>query len=192
MDSKFFTFIRPFLRTMDDGSFFRKPVMWLYVLMALVNLILPFYLLYRAIEHRFFDSPAVYIFVLSIVWLAILFACWVGFQLWWDRKDKVSLSAKPEDDFVAIPVFAHFVQTSGEWLGTWIAIVGFVFALLATILLGKEGYYLGSQVGLGFFSISAASIILMPVYGFLIVLVTRVMAEALKALVAIANNTKRH
>jgi hypothetical protein len=191
MDSKFFNLIAPFLSTIDDGRFFRKPVMWLYMLMALINVIIPFFLLYRSIENRFFDSPAIFIFVLSLVWLAIAFACWVGFQIWWDRKDKVNLSSTPQDDFVAIPVFSHFVQTLGEWLGTWIAIVGFVFALLATILLGKEGYYLGREIGLGFFSFSAMSIILMPVYGFLIVIVTRFFAEAFKALVAIANNTKR-
>jgi len=192
MDSKFFTLIRPFLSTIDDGRFFRRPVVWLYMLMACINVLLPFYFLYLAIEHRFFDSQAIVIFVLGIVWLAIVFACWLGFQIWWNRKDKVILSAQPEDDFVAIPVFSHFVQTLGEWMGTWIAVVGFVFALLVTILLGKDGYYLGREIGLGFFSFSAASIILMPVYGFLIIIVTRFFAEAFKALVAIANNTKKN
>ena len=191
MDSKFFKFINPFLSMIDDGRFFRKPVLWLYMLMAFINLILPFYLLYRAIENRFFDSTAIVIFVLGMVWLAIVFACWVGFQIWWNRKDHVNLSSTPQDDFVAIEIFTHFVQTLGEWLGTWIAMVGFVFALLATILLGREGYYLGKEIGLGFFSFSAMSIILMPVYGFLIVVVTRFFADVFKALVAIANNTRR-
>lgn len=191
MDNKLFNFIAPYLSAIDDGRFFRKPVMWLYILMAIINLIIPLYLLYRALENRFFDSPAKVVFVLILVWVTIAFACWVGFQIWWDRKDKVNLFSTPEDDFVAIPVFSHFVQTLGEWLGTWIAIVGFVFSLLTTIILGQEGYYLGKEIGLGFFNISALSIILLPVYGFLIVIVTRFFAEAFKALVSIANNTKR-
>ena len=80
-------------------------------------------------------------------------------------------------------------RTLGEWLGTWVAIVGFVFSLLTTIILGGEGAYLSQGLGLWFLNISAISIILMPIYGFLIVISARVFAEALRALVSIANNT---
>jgi hypothetical protein len=133
--------------------------------------------------------------VLSNVFISVLitiaFACWIGFQIWWDRKDKIDIISSSQDDFIAIPVFSHFVQTLGEWLGTWVAIVGFVFSLLTTIILGGEGAYLSQGLGPWFLNISAISIILMPIYGFLIVISARVFAEALRALVSIANNTKK-
>ena len=187
----FFVFIAPYLSAIDDGRFFRKPMMWLYALVAIINIVIPFYILYQAIENQIFQAPAKFIIVFILVFITITFSCWIGFQIWWDRKDKIEIISLPQDDFVAIPVFSHFVQTLGEWAGTWVAIVGFTFSLLATIILGQEGSYLSQVFGLSFLNITAISIILMPIYGFLIVISARVFAEALRALVSIANNTKK-
>ena len=93
---------------------------------------------------------------------------------------------------MATPVFSHFIQTIGEWLGTWIGIVGFSVALLTTLILGDEGYYLSSQLGLGFMKTGVLFIILMPVYGFLIIVATRFLAEQFRALSSIANNTRKN
>jgi len=187
----FFNFIAPYLSTIDDGRFFRKPIIWLYSLIAVINIVIPFYILYLAIENQTFQLPGKFIFVFISVLITIAFACWIGFQIWWDRKDKIDIISSSQDDFIAIPVFSHFVQTLGEWLGTWVAIVGFAFSLLSTIILGRDGAYLSQGLGLWFLNISAISIILMPIYGFLIVISARVFAEALRALVSIANNTKK-
>ena len=187
----FFNFIAPYLSAIDDGRFFRKTMMWLYSLMAVINIVIPFYILYQAIENQIFQSYNQFIIVFILVLITISFACWIGFQIWWDRKNKVDIISSIQDDFIAIPVFSHFVQTLGEWAGTWIAIVGFTCSLLATIILGKEGSDLTQGLGLWFLDISAISIILMPIYGFLIVIIARVFAETLRALVSIANNTKK-
>ena len=191
MDNKFFTFIRPYLDFIDSGKLFRKPFGWLYTLLALVNLFIPFLVLYQAIDNRIFRAPAKYIFVFIIVWLVIAFVCWIGFQLWWDRKDKVNLTSSEDDDFIATPVFSHFLQTMGEWLGTFVGGVGFIFTLLATIFLGRDAYMLSRQIGLGHMDVGIIAIILMPIYGFLIIVVTRFLAEQFRALASIANNTKK-
>jgi zinc-ribbon domain len=187
----FLNFIAPYLSTIDDGRFFRQPMKWLYTFIAFINIVIPFYILYLAIENRIFQAPGKFIIVFILVLITIAFTCWIGFQIWWDRKDKVDITSSSKDDFVAIPVFSHFVQTLGEWAGTWVAIVGFIFSLLATIILGQEGAYLSQGLGLWFINISATSIILMPIYGFLIIISARVFAEALRAIVSIANNTKK-
>lgn len=207
MENRFFNFIAPYLSVIDSGKFFRRPFSWLYSVIAIINLLLPFYLLYMFIEKGILKSilnfPANVVFVFIMVWLTIAVASWFGFQIWWDRKNKVYLSTSIGDDFVATPVFSHFIQTLGEWVGTWIALVGFVFALLAniilgreglglaTLMLGREGDYLSERLGLGFLNSDLMSIILMPVYGFLIVIISRFFAEVFRALVAIANNTKK-
>jgi len=191
MENKFFTFIAPYVAAIDDGRFFRRPFSWLYSLIAIINLLLPFYILHQAIDNRIFSAPGKFVFVFVIVWLTIVVASWFGFQIWWDRKNKVNRTSSIGDDFIATPIFSHFIQTLGEWIGTWVALVGFVFALLGTTILGREGYYLSRQLGLGFLNIGLISIILMPVYGFLIITLSRFFAEAFRALVSIANNTKK-
>ena len=192
MDNKFFTFIKPYLSFIDNGDLYRKPFSWLYALLAIINLIVPIYVFYQAVDNHIFDAPAKFVIVFLLVWVIIAFAGWLSFQLWWDRKSKVISTSNVGDEFMATPVFSHLIQTIGEWLGTWIGIVGFSFALLTTLILGDEGYYLSRQLGLGFMKTGFLFIILMPVYGFLIIVATRFLAEQFRALSSIANNTRKN
>ncbi len=192
MDNKFFTFIKPYLSFIDNGDLYRKPFSWLYALLAIINLIVPIYVFYQAVDNHIFDAPAKFVIVFLLVWVIIAFAGWLSFQLWWDRKSKVISTSNVGDEFVATPVFSHLIQTIGEWLGTWIGIVGFSVALLTTLILGDEGYYLSRQLGLGFMKTGFLFIILMPVYGFLIIVATRFLAEQFRALSSIANNTRKN
>lgn len=192
MDNKFLTFIKPYLSFIDNGHLYRKPFSWLYTILAIINLLLPLYIFYMAVDNNIFDSPAKFIIVFLLLWVIIAFAGWVSFQLWWDRKSKIIDTSVESDEFVATPVFSHLIQTIGEWLGTWIGIVGFGFALLTTIILGDDGYYLSRQIGLNFMETGWLFVVLMPIYGFLIIVATRFLAEQFRALASIANNTKKN
>lgn len=102
-------------------------------------------------------------------------------------------SSKQGDDFIAIPVFSDFIQTVGEWAGTWIAVVGGLLSLLLSLILGDDMFLMNRALGFGFgfLDFSFMGIVLFPIYGFLIVIVARVVAEVYRALAAIANNTKK-
>jgi len=194
MNNKFFTFISPYLSFIDKGHLFRKPFSWLYVLMAIINLLLPLFILYQAIDNGIFDSEFKIIITFLLVWLVIAFAGWVSFQLWWNRKTKITFSSDENAEFVATPAFSHLIQTLGEWLGTWIGLVGFSIALLTTIILGEEGRYLIYQLEIPmgeYFSSGWIAVFFMPIYGFLIIVLSRFLSEQIKALSAIANNTKK-
>lgn len=191
MDQKFFTFAKPYFSFIDDGSLYRKPFSWLYTLFAIANLIIPIFVMIKAIDSYIFKGPGKFIFVFILLWIIVAFASWIGFQLWWDRKDKVNNSSSSGDDFVATPVFSHFLQTFGEWLGTFIAIVGTGSAILMTLFLGSEGNYMGEQMGLGFAKGGITAIITMPLIGFFIIVFSRFIAEQARALASIANNTKK-
>jgi hypothetical protein len=136
MENGFFTFIKPYLSYIDSGHFFRKPFSWLYGLIGIVNLLLPVYLIYRAYGIRILDMPAKYIILFLLVLAIVAFAGWVSFQLWWERMSKIDKLSNEGDEFIATPVFSNFLQTFGEWMGTYIGIVGFGFALLSTLILG--------------------------------------------------------
>ena len=192
MDNKFFTFIKPYLSFIDNGDLYRKPFSWLYALLAIINLIVPIFVFYQAVDNDIFDTPAKFVIVFLLVWVIIAFSGWLSFQLWWDRKSKVISTSNVGDEFVATPVFSHLIQTIGEWLGTWIGIVGFSVALLTTLILGDEGYYLSEALGLAFMETGFLFIILMPVYGFLIIVAARFLAEQFRALSSIANNTRKN
>lgn len=191
-DNKFTDLIKPFLNSIDDGSFFRKPLKWLYIVMSIINLVFPIYILYQAIDSGFFeytDGKVTFFFIL--IWLVILAAGWFSFQLWWNRKDKVDTTTDKDDEFTATPAFAHLIQTTGEWVGSWIAVVGFFISLFLTLAFGSEASYLSRAMGVGFISVGYISAILMPIYGFVIIIFSRFMAEQFKALTTIANNTRK-
>ena len=193
MDNEFFTFIKPYLSYIDKGNLYRIPFSWLYTLMAILNLLVPFYCLYMAIDRHVYNAPAKFVFLGLFVWLLVAFAGWVSFQLWWDRRLKVSTSSIEGDDFVATPVFSHFIQTMGEWLGSWIAIVGCGVAILTTLILRNEGNFIIREMGLPDFLIGGmTSIIAMPLLGFLIIVFSRFLAEQFRALSSIANNTRKN
>lgn len=192
MESKFFTCIKPFLSYIDNGTFFRQPFKWLYIVFAVLNLLFPLYILYQAISSQIFSVlPAKFIVVFIVVFLILALAAWISFQLWWDRKDKVIASTAEGDRFIVTPVFSHFIQTLGEWMGIWIAIVGSLLSLIITLVLGEEGSLFSRSMGLSFISIGYISVIMMPIYGFLIVVLSRFFAEQFRAITVIANNTTK-
>jgi len=194
MENKFLTFINPYLSFIDKGHLFRKPFSWLYALIAAINLLMPLYMLYQLIGLGIFSLGTKIAIVALLSWLIVVFAGWVGFQLWWDRRTKITFSSGDDSEFTATPAFSHLIQTFGEWLGTWIGIAGCGFALLTNIFLGEEASFLsgsipivGSYLGTGW-----AYVLLMPIYGFLIIVLSRFFSEQIKAICTIANNTKKH
>ena len=192
MKNKFFTFITPYLNFIDRGDIFRKPFSWLYVLYAIINLLVPFITLFWAIEKNIFEyGDSKVLMTFFFIWIVIAFASWVSFQLWWDRRIKVTQTTIEGDEFLATPVFSHFVQTLGEWIGTWVGIVGTAISLSFTIFMGDTGSYFMQDLGIPFFEAGITSIILMPIYGFLIIVFGRFLAETFRALSSIANNTKK-
>ena len=92
----------------------------------------------------------------------------------------------------AFILVSHFIQTFGEWAGMFVGIGGALLTLIAAIFLNGDASML-RMMGTGAFfgSGSLIYIVLNPIYGFIIVVVTRAAAETFRALAAIANNTKK-
>lgn len=180
----FFNFSKPYLDFVGKGKIFS----FVYLIMAVINLILPFVIMYMVIDSGFFRAGAKYVFTFIFSWLVIVFACWIGFQIWWDRRSKVSEVA--ESEFIATPIFSEILQTAGEWLGTLIGIIGFGVGLIATIALGNEARYLFDVIGMGSLGMGPIVIIIGPIIGFFTIIIFRFLAEQLRILAALANNTK--
>ena len=71
----------------------------------------------------------------------------------------------------------------------FIAITGIGFSLIATLFGGASGA-LGSELGLPV-GVGIFGIVVFPIIGYLIIVVSRFIAEQIRALAAIANNTKK-
>jgi hypothetical protein len=181
----FFIFSKPYLDFIGKGSIFN----FIYVIMAVISLILPIAVIVMATNFGLFRyGDAKYIIAFIFSWIVIVFACWIGFQIWWDRKSKVKNSEASE--FIATPILSELLQTFGEWAGTVIGIIGAGVGLIAAIILGDEARYLFRAIGLRFMNFGALVIIIGPLIGFFIIVVFRFIAEQLRMFAALVNNTK--
>jgi hypothetical protein len=179
----FLEFARPYFDLIDSGALYRKPFEILYIILAGLNLLS----ILGVLGFMFKGGIA-----LIITGLFTMFALWVGFQLWWNRREKVNSFATPGSEFVALPVFSHLWQTAGEWLGTFVAIAGTGASLGGLIgSIGStdgEGYY--SDPMAAFTQLGFVGLVACPVGGFLILIATRAIAEQVRALTRVADNTR--
>jgi hypothetical protein len=184
-ENKFFSFSRPYLEFIDKSKIYSL----IYYVMAVINLIIPFIVLYRVIDTGFFSYVvAKYIFAFVLSWLVIIFACWIGFQLWWNRRKKVVELGTSE--FSATMIFSEILQTSGEWLGTLIGIIGAGVGLIAAIFLGSDINNLFRTIGMGSLALGPAVIVVGPVIGFSIIILFRFLAEQLRLFASLVNHTR--
>ena len=162
--SPLFTFTNPYLNYIGKGKIFEI----VYIVSAILSLLLPFLILYAVIDNDYFYNAGVnYVFAFIFMWLIIVFACWIGSLLWWNRRKRVAEVASSE--FVAIPIISDIIQTSGEWLGTMIGIIGGCGGLLATIFLGNDLDALFWAMGLEFMQFGMWTILIGPIVGFVII-----------------------
>jgi hypothetical protein len=180
----FTNFSKPYLDFIGKGKLFGI----IYTMMAIINLLLPFVIIYKVVDSGFFRSGnAKFIFAFIFSWVVITFACWIGFQLWWDRKSKVKILE--DSDFIVTPIFSEIFQTFGEWLGTLIGIIGAGVGLIATVILGEYADYLFQAIGMGFLPSGIIAVLAGPLIGFIIIILFRFVAEQMRLWVALVNNT---
>lgn len=184
MNNKLFTFLDPLLGYIDNGRFFREPFRWLYVIFAVLNLLFPIAILVIVIDTGFFkfaEGKAIFAFIL--IFIILCGGAWGSYLLWMNRKNKLKEVIQEDNEFIAIPVVSHLTQTVGEWLGLYIGVVGTLCSLIIALLAANELQYV--------MPVSTGIFFLMPIYGFLIVVFARLLAELYRALAVIANNTKK-
>ena len=122
----------------------------------------------------------------------------VSFQIFWDRKSKMILTSKDNDEFTAIPAIAHYIQTIGESIGSYISLMGTFIISIAIVFEVCFGVYeLGKLFIMDLENLSNNLIVGIPyvilpvIAGFMTIVFFRVIAEGIKAIVVIANNTRK-
>jgi hypothetical protein len=181
----FTNFAKPYLDFIGKGKLFYL----IYTIMAIINLLLPFAVIFTVIQSDLAGiGGARFIFTFILSWIVITFACWIGFQLWWDRKSKVKYFENSE--FVVTHIFSEIVQTFGEWAGTMIGIIGAGVGLIAAVILGDYARYLFRVIGMGFLPSGIIVVVAGPLIGFLIIIFSRFVAEQMRLLATLVNNTK--
>ena len=143
-----------------------------------------------------FDNNFRSVIGLALFCLLSILVGWINFMIFWNRKSTLNLIHKEDDEFTAIPVFAHFIQTIGESMGAYIGVMGFftlLIALLCKVCFGVFGlnslFPMSVQNLSEEFQIGIPYLLVPLIAGFLVVILSKIVAEGIKAFAIIANNT---
>jgi len=129
----------------------------------------------------------------GIIW-ALVFG-YFSFNILW-RRAKDLLSEVDSNKYFVIPALAHYIRTYGEVIGA------FCFTSPIFLLGGQISYFVGNGGGLEYLFSNIPilenlgggpiiAMIILPLYGYFVVLFAKLISESLTALVDIANNTRK-
>jgi len=169
----------------DNGSFFRKPMQWFYIFLGIAAFAGGLYAVYKVCDEFIFNDYAPSEAVRGGI--AMLIGCLVfaffGLFFWLNRRKHLANTVEAKTEFAAVPVFAHLLQSFGDFLGlTLICIVAPCVLLTLVLLIDKVKYTWDSML----LSCGAAIIT-----GFFIILFFHYIADMARVRFAIANNTKQ-
>ena len=184
--SFFLNWSKPFIDSIDNGDFFKKPASWLYSLNGISFLLIPLVIAFQAFDNYFFDAQGKYVLVGFLFWIILTLICLVCFQIWINRKNKL-LNLDGSRGFVATKIMADIISTSGECYGVIVGVLGFftvLFSLFTEINLMRELDFLPFGAGV-------MGIIAFPVAGYFIIIATKFLSEFISAIATIARNTAK-
>ncbi len=179
--------IAPLVRSFDNGSFF------LNTAVVIIDLLVSSFLLAQPIMAYYIykenglasATSAEKSIELIIAIVSLIFAIFT-FGYWMKRIRNLKQLFNPNDEFVVIPMGSYLFQWIGEWLSLLLLIGGIIGVVLSVVTIGSDSLVFRwfSEYGMngGIIAIIASPIV---------VFVFRIIAEKVRALTAIANNTSR-
>ena len=179
--------LSPLINAFDNGCFF------LLTAKVIISIVVTIFLLSRPLDaldlyknHELAgattaDKTVQLIF--TIIWLVIAI---FSFGYWMRRLRRLDHLVNPNDEFVVIPLGTYLLQWIGEWLALVLSVGGLyaIIVSLADVKTSSSTLTFITKFGLnrGIIAIVAS---------FVVVFVFRLMAEKIRVLATIANNTSR-
>jgi len=157
--------VKQYLKFIDTNVLFKKPISCLY---AILSLLFPVFVLGMFIQFRIFDNSGKYVAASVLILVILAFAGIFGALIWWHRR------INRDDGPKFYPNFRRFIQTSGEWLGTVLAISVFGTVLVLLIFLSDDYNMIASILPFSIPGISIVTAFYGPIGGFIIIIITRI------------------
>ena len=167
--------VKPYLGFLDTHVLFKKPVSCLF---AIVHVLVPVYFLFMFIQYGLFSSGeggliAACLFLLAVLAFAGLFCA----LIWWHRRINRDEGPKPYNNF------RRFIQTLGESLGTYVAIVVFGGVIFLMIFLHDTYYIVTGMIPIPVPPINLATAVYGPIIGIIIIIATKILLFLLDPLI---------
>lgn len=177
----FFNILDPMFKYIDKGKLFRQPFMWLYYLLGVVTAIMCLYRLGDIFDAFKYTKGSVTVFLILLIPLIFVIAIF-SVLYWFKRATQVNANMPANSRFFAIPAVANLIRCLGEWAGIVVACAGAYMSLFGSIL--AQNSFIGNYASYGFIGV-----VICPIVGYIIIVLTRFLSESTLALASIANDT---
>jgi hypothetical protein len=157
--------VKQYLKFIDTNVLFKKPISCLH---AIISLLFPVFVLGLFIQYRIFDSSGKYVVAAILILIILGFAGVFGALIWWHRR------INRDDGIKFYPNFRRFIQTVGEWLGTFLAISVFGSVFILLIFLSDDYNLIAGILPFSTPGISIAMAFYGPIGGFIIIIITKI------------------
>lgn len=195
------------LSLIDSGRFFTRPMRWLYVFFAILSLVPTVLILYYLYEEgvdsilkhmegwaKFSGYLFCIIFALYVIVAGILM-----FYYWMDRSCKVTQIVNDGDQIVAMPVWAHFVQSLMESWGVYTCLVPpigvfllYLWGLVSGFQVVNGHFEFGDYIKTLFVGIVVLAIFIFVCFllSYIIILLAHFIGESIRVRAQIANDVR--
>ncbi|MCL2265968.1 MAG: hypothetical protein FWC22_08000 [Treponema sp.] len=159
--------VKPYINFIDTNVLFKKPIS---CLSAIVSCLIPVYVLSQFISSGVFKiGDAKHIVAAILIVLVLTFAGVFGALIWWHRRIIRDEGPKYYDNF------RRFIQTTGEWLATFLAISIFGIVIILLILLPEEYHLLTYSIPFSIPAIDVITAFYGIICGFIIIIATKIL-----------------
>lgn len=201
-------FLKKYLKLVDSGKIFNKPMKPIYLIIGWLHLLLPLFVIkvaydtfssdyyrgFKDLRHAFGDHDVIIGFVLVALFAVACLVAYLAIRFWTDRANRLDVLIKPSSEFCVLPIIVTFVRNLGEGMALIMAIVGIGISvivglgLLCAAITESEYFKEIFKVSM---SVLFGGTILTIVVSYLTLISHRFISELMGLLVSIASNVSR-
>ena len=176
----------------DNGQFFREPIVYLYRIIGIFIVLSFFGFMYICFSDDKLSLGKFMQYVdggvnIAIALVVMALSCAFGLLYWINRSNSLRSKIQGGNDIVVIPIIADFIQCLFEWWGLTLMIFIPLYTLYLGIL-GQLFMHMGHY--LDFLLITIASSIGIILLGYGITCFGHFLGENIRAVSTIANNVR--
>lgn len=201
--------LKKYLKAVDSGKIFSKPIKPIYLIIGWLHLLLPLLLIkvaydtynndyyrsgFKQLRYTFGDHDVIIGFVLVALFAVACLAAYCAIKFWTDRAKRLDVLIKPSNEFCVLPIIVTFTRNFGEGM----ALVMVIWGIGISVIVGlgllcaafvESDYF--KEIFKASMSVLFGGTILTIVSSYLTLVLHRYLSELMGLLVSIASNVSR-
>jgi len=178
MDKNYMQYVDKVLNLIQDNKTISIGMKYFYILFAIINLLIPLFILIEILDQGLGGYPATTIIGTILIFLVVVLIGFAGFKLFWQRQKKIRDYLESKSKYIVSFAFSDIVLSFGHWLAMIVGIGIPLIYFIVLLLVDSEALsFLNIFLPL---PIKWTSIIWLVAFGFIILIFFTFISERIK------------